>query len=148
MTVKEESYGLFSQPTYVAYWILSSDLLKVEDENTVLSFIFHYTDILRERKGQIEAILAADQLAKSLRFNYVDFYNLMSAIRKNPTLQASPIVNDSFVREQGERLKLNKKGISKMLASFVPRQDEAKPVSELHFCGVLRKYYNLQKIEG
>lgn len=120
MTVKE-SAGLFSQPTYVVYWILSSDLLKVEDENTVLSFIFHYTNILRERSGQVEAVLAADQLAKCLRFNYVDFYNLMSAIRKNSSLQASPVLNDSFMREQGERLKLNKKSISKMLASFVQR---------------------------
>lgn len=47
----KESYGLFQEPSYVMYWLLCSDLLKVEDENTVLSFIFHYTNVLKERAG-------------------------------------------------------------------------------------------------
>ena len=68
------------------YWLLSSDLLKVEDEHTVLSFIFHYTAALRERKGLEESILAADLLTKCLRFNFLDYYNMMSAIRKNPSM--------------------------------------------------------------
>jgi len=44
----------------MVYWLLSSDILKVEDENTVLSFVFHYTNLVRERKGVQDAILAAD----------------------------------------------------------------------------------------
>ena len=34
------------------YWLLSSDQLKVEDENTVLSFVFHYTNLVREKQGK------------------------------------------------------------------------------------------------
>jgi len=37
--------GLLSLPTYVVFWLLQSDLLKVEDENTVLSFIFQFTKL-------------------------------------------------------------------------------------------------------
>ena len=43
--------GLLTLPAYVNYWLLSSDLLKVEDENTVLSFIFHYSNLQKEEKG-------------------------------------------------------------------------------------------------
>ena len=55
------SPGLFAQPVHVLYWLLSSDILKVEDENTVLSFIFHYSNLIKERKqSKREAILAVD----------------------------------------------------------------------------------------
>jgi hypothetical protein len=35
--------GLLKLPLACAYSLLDSDDLKVDDENTVLSFIFHYT---------------------------------------------------------------------------------------------------------
>ena len=41
--------GLFYMPDYMVYWMLSSDYLKVEDEHTVLSFIFHFTKLQNER---------------------------------------------------------------------------------------------------
>ena len=44
--------GLLTLPAYVNYWLLSSDLLKVEDENTVLSFIFHYSNLQKEQKEE------------------------------------------------------------------------------------------------
>ena len=78
------------------YWLLSSDILKVEDENTVLSFIFHYTNLARERRSAQTAVQAVDMLTKCLRFNFLDFYNLMSAIRKNPSIQASSVLQDTF----------------------------------------------------
>ena len=43
--------GLFTQPVQIIYWLLNSDQLKVEDENTVLSFVFHYTNLMREKKS-------------------------------------------------------------------------------------------------
>ena len=46
--VRNES-GLFAQPVHVIHWLLSSDILKVSDENTVLSFIFHYVNLQHER---------------------------------------------------------------------------------------------------
>ena len=87
------------------YWLLSSDLLKVEDENTVLSFIFHYTSLLKEKSkdGEREAIMAADQLVKCLRFNFLDMHNMMSAIRKNVAIHKSQVMTDSFSKEVKER---------------------------------------------
>ena len=91
------------------YWLLSSDTLKVEDENTVLSFIFHYSNLLKEKKGsQSNAVLAVDQLTKCLRFNFCDLHNLMSAIRKSPSIQNSSVMTDSFAKEVKERQKLKK----------------------------------------
>ena len=65
------------------HWLLASDYLKVDEEHTVLAFIFHYTGLIREQKGVVPAISAANQLTRSLRLNFVDLYNLMSAVRKN-----------------------------------------------------------------
>ena len=127
------------------YWLLSSDLLKVEDEHTVLSFIFHYTAALKEKKGLEESILAADLLTKCLRFNFLDYYNIMSAIRKNPAMQQSVVMSDTFRKEVAERLKLKKPGVTRMLTLA---HEEAKPEQDLHFCGVARKYFNMQKVEG
>ena len=79
--------GLFHMPDYMVYWMLCSDYLKVEDEHTVLSFIFHYTKLQSERKGFEAAVTSANMLAKSLRFNFIDIYNIMSAVRKNHILQ-------------------------------------------------------------
>ena len=79
--------GLFRMPDYMVYWMLCSDYLKVEDEHTVLSFIFHYTKLQNERRGFKAAVATANILSKSLRFNFIDIYNIMSAVRKNPILQ-------------------------------------------------------------
>ena len=81
------------------YWLLSSDLLKVEDENTVLSFIFHYSDLKQEAKDLQTAVDDVDMLTKCLRFNFLEFHNLMSATRKNPAIQNSTVMSDTFNRE-------------------------------------------------
>ena len=48
---KQET-GLFDLPDYMLYWMLSSDNLKVQDEHTVLSFIFHFTKIIELKKDR------------------------------------------------------------------------------------------------
>lgn len=111
----------------------------------MLSFIFHYTAILREKKSIEDSILAADLLTKCLRFNFLDYYNIMSAIRKNPSMQQSVVLSDTFRKEVAERLKLKKPGVTRMLTIS---NEEAKPEEDLHFCGVARKYFNMQKVEG
>ena len=78
--------GFFHMPDYMLYWILSSDYLRVEEEHTVLQFIFHYTKFVNERKGFNSAVVSANLLTKSLRFNFIDIYNIMSAVRKNQVL--------------------------------------------------------------
>ena len=73
-------------------------------------------------------------------------HNLMSAVRKNPSIQASSVMSDSFQKEMQERLKLEKPGIIHKLS--LSAKEELKPIEELHFCGKARKYFNTQKLEG
>ena len=135
--------GLLTLPAYVNYWLLSSDLLKVEDENTVLSFIFHYSNLQKEEKGLQRAIEGVNMLTKCLRFNFLDLHNLLSATRKNVAVQQSAVMSDTFRREFEERLKLGKPSMSQIISKDVP-----KPEEELHFCGRARKYFNTAKVEG
>lgn len=98
------------------YSLLQSDDLKVEDENTVLSFIFHYCKQRAAEKpttsqtscGLETATRAANTLAKCLRFNFLSFYNVISAIRKNEALQLSEVFVDAFTQEFFQRLKMGK----------------------------------------
>ena len=120
-------------------------MLKVEDEHTVLSFIFHYTATIREKKSIEDSVMAADLLTKCLRFNFLDYYNIMSAIRKNPSIQQSVVMSDTFRKEVAERLKIKKPGVSRMLTIA---SEEPKPEQDLYFCGVARKYFNMQKVEN
>ena len=137
-------------PVYFIYWLLSSNNLKCEDEHTVLQFVFHYTNLLRQRKDEQMAVLAADQLTKALRFNFIDFYNLMSATRKNVSIQASPIFEDTFIREMGERMKLKKPNSAPILPFGSKERSQPEPTDErdLHFCGVARKYFTESRIES
>ena len=89
--------------------------------------------------------MAADLLTKCLRFNFLDYYNIMSAIRKNPSIQQSVVMSDTFRKEVAERLKIKKPGVSRMLTIA---SEEPKPEQDLYFCGVARKYFNMQKVEG
>ena len=69
--------------------MLQSDTLKTEDEHTVLGFIFHYTNLQRIRQGKEAALLSANLLTRCLRFNFLDLYYILSAIRKNESLQSA-----------------------------------------------------------
>ena len=49
-------------------------------------------------------------------------HNLMSAVRKNPSIQASSVMSDSFQKEMQERLKLEKPGIVNKLSLSVKEE--------------------------
>ena len=80
--------GLLKLPLACAYSLIDSDDLKVDDENTVLSFIFHYTKQIKNTSQESlpSAIKAANRLARCIRYNFLSFYNVMSALRKNEAL--------------------------------------------------------------
>jgi len=68
--------------------LLDSDDIKVDDENTVLSFVFHYTKLMNAQSQEVnsKSIISANSLSKCLRYNFLSFYNIMSALRKNEAL--------------------------------------------------------------
>ena len=79
--------------------MLSSHMLKVEDENTVLQFLYHYCRTAQDKHDFKTAVDQASLLTKALRFNYIDLYNLMSAMRKSKVLNESPVFVDAFEKE-------------------------------------------------
>jgi hypothetical protein len=100
--------GLFHMSDQVLFWLLSSDNIKVEDEHHVLSFVFQHTKLKILRKGLPYAIQSANLLARCIRYNLVDIYNIMSAVRKNEALQMSEVFTDAFNFELNERLSIGK----------------------------------------
>ena len=104
----------------VLFWLLSSDKIKVEDEHQILSFIFHITKLRLQKKGCDSAIITANVLSKCLRFKYLDIYNILSALRKNETMQLSEVFSDGVNIELRERLKLGKSSVSIPLLPEAP----------------------------
>ena len=66
---------------------------------------------------------------------------MLSAIRKNESLQLSEVFVDSVSQENKERLKLGKLHVVKSLSD----EGYPKPEDSLHFCGPARKYYDQNK---
>src|SRR4051812_36836602 len=64
------SHGLLNLPFYTVYAMLSSNHLQVDDEKTVLSFIFHYIQRFGEKYPQ-GVTLVCDLLMHTLRFSYL-----------------------------------------------------------------------------
>lgn len=121
----------------VLFWLLSSDNIKVEDEHQILSFIFHTTKLRSQRKNWEAAIITANLLSKCLRFNFLDIYNIMSAIRKNETLQHSEVFSDGVSSEIQERLRIEKNSVTIPLFPEIPSRED-----KLIYSGKARKYFD------
>lgn len=117
--------------------MLQSNYLKVEDENTVLSFIVHYS---RLNSAEIDkAVQGVNQLAKSLRYNFLSFYNVMSALRKCEPIQLSEVFVDSLKLEYKQRLKMGKVDI---ISQQLNQNDDRN-----HYSGAARKYFNHARLQ-
>jgi hypothetical protein len=75
--------------------MLLSDDLKTDDEHTVLGYINHYTKAVAANMKK-NPLVAANLLTRCLRFNFLSFHNLISAVRKNEYLQMSEVFVDCF----------------------------------------------------
>jgi hypothetical protein len=83
---------------------------------------------------------AANLLAKCLRFNFIDIYNIMSALRKNEALQMSEVFVDAVNFELQWRFKMAKRDVLTLEDPI----DEEKMV----YAGKIRKYFTLGKTTG
>lgn len=86
LSVSNALMGLFHLSDQSLYWLLSSDIVKVEDEHHILSFVFQHTQLKLLRRGLPAAIQTANLIARCIRYNLLDIYNIMSALRKNEAL--------------------------------------------------------------
>ena len=78
--------GILSLTDIQLYQLMCSDHLKVDDEHILLQFIYKYTKDAAEKRSLAQTIATANLLTKTLRFNFIDIYNIMSAVRKNVIL--------------------------------------------------------------
>jgi hypothetical protein len=77
-------------------------------------------------------------MAKSLRYNFLSFYNVMSALRKCEPIQLSEVFVDSLKLEYKQRLKMGKVDIVSQQLSNDDRH---------HYCGAARKYFNHARLQ-
>ena len=75
-------------------------------------------------------------LSKALRFNFIDIYNIMSAVRKNAILQSSQVFVDCYDREYHQRFNLD------------ANDWDQSPWETLHYCGDQRKNFNKSIVEN
>ena len=139
-----QSYkGLCYLPLSCAYTLLDSDEVKAEDEHVCLSYVYHYTRLLREKEGLPEAIRAANQLSKCLRYNFLSLYNVVSAIRRNEAMQLSMVFVDAFTTEYLFRLKMGKLDIVNQ--SLLPEQNSSTG-GLMHYHQRQRRMFNTVKV--
>lgn len=138
IAVSNALVGLFHLSDQVLFWLLSSDNIKVEDEHHILSFVFQHTKLKTLRKGLANGIQSANLLSRCIRFNLLDIYNIMSALRKNEALQLSEVFTDAINYEFAERLLLSKQQLIVPLADMNSNEEKAI------YTGPPRKYVNAQ----
>ena len=86
--------SLYSLQPSTIFQILESNNLKVEDENTVLTFIYNYKD------GR-----HIDLLINCIRYTFVDVSKLFSAIKQNNYFAESKMFKKRCVQEMDKRTK-------------------------------------------
>ena len=82
-----------------------SNLLRIEDENSVLGFIFHYTQNLGEVYSDPKAVaMMTSLLVQALRYNFLCLRRILSALRRNEWLRSSSAFIESLKTELGYRV--------------------------------------------
>jgi hypothetical protein len=93
-TTSSKDFELLNLRFYTLYQLFSSHHLKLESENTLLSFLFHYTSYQQLRQsskstfGYLVDLLSTHQ---SLRFYYLSTSKILSALRDNEHLRHSKV---------------------------------------------------------
>ena len=82
--------SLFTMPFYTIYHLLQSNSLKVDDENTVLGFVFHYVQKIGEHYPLKIASAITEVLVGTLRYNFLCLRKILSAIRRSELLRTCP----------------------------------------------------------
>lgn len=76
----------------------------MSDEHQCLSFLYHHTKLLLPSSKQ-RALASANLLSQCLRFNFLNTYNILSALRKNESLHLSLVFKDAVDSEFKTRVK-------------------------------------------
>lgn len=92
---------------YTVFQLFQSHHLKVETENLVLGYLYHYTRILQSRQPTSSSLsFATDLLATTLRFQHLSTPKLLSALRDSPPLRHSKLFTTLVTHEFLKRAQL------------------------------------------
>ena len=85
---------------YTVFQLFQSHHLKVETENLVLGYLYHYTRLLHSRQPSSSSLsFATDLLATTLRFQHLSTPKLLSALRDSPPLRHSKLFTTLVTHE-------------------------------------------------
>lgn len=103
-----KDYELFGLRFYNIYQLFASHNLKVESENAILGFLFHYTKVMAARRHSTQQGLAyiVDFLSSVIRLYYVSTSKVLSAYRDNDHFRQSSIFQHLVKEEFRQRVVL------------------------------------------
>jgi hypothetical protein len=85
---------------YTVFQLFQSHHLKVDTENLLLGYLYHYTRILQSRQPSSSSLsFATDLLATTLRFQHLSTPKLLSALRDSPPLRHSKLFTTLVTHE-------------------------------------------------
>lgn len=145
--------SIFNMSFCTLYHLLMSNSLRVEDENTVLGYLFHYLENFGGVYPEKTTRHVANLLVQALRYNFLCLRKIMSALRRNEWLRGSKIFMDLSRSEMSWRVnhsKLNQgqtgglllSSLDQTLANHTYLNEEDVPVD------AVRDYYDMVKIKN
>ena len=111
-SVKNTSYSVLDLPFPIAYQLVMSNHLKVANENEALSFIFNYLE-------QNKTSIGANLLSQALRYNFICFRKMLSAIRRNEQIRNSSVFVSRMRYELDCRVKIIQQNEKEQHRSFM-----------------------------
>lgn len=139
-TSSSKDFELLNLRFYTLYQLFCSHHLKLDSENTLLSFLFHYTPYqhLRQTNKSTFAYLV-DLLSthQSLRFYYLSTSKILSALRDNEHLRHSKVFMSRVQQEFQARVLLPQTMMLNLSQDSSLSKDQQP-----------RKYYDTMRVEG
>ncbi|CDW79156.1 leucine rich repeat family protein [Stylonychia lemnae] len=132
-------YELLNMAFYNVFQIFLSQDLKVEDENLVLGFIFHYTKIQSIINNDENMKFISNLLVQTLKFYYISTKKILSALRDNFLLRQSSL----FITKTTEEFQMRFQTQNQLLLNINGSSSKSTHVKEQP-----RKYYDMSRVQN
>jgi hypothetical protein len=125
---------MFHLPFETVYQLLQSHTLRVEDENTVLGFIFHFIENIGSIYTETTTTFVCNLLVQGLRYNFLCFRKMLSALRRNQWLRQNKVFVHLVKQELAFRVRENRSNQTMLLSSLdAPKVNEVAVVQGRRF---------------
>ena len=96
---------------------MMSNSLKIEDENSLLGFLFNYSENIGGVYPSATVAYITNLLASALRYNFLCLRKMLSAIRRNEWLRGNKTFISHLKKEMAVRVKQSNNSVL-MLSSL------------------------------